>query len=137
VTVLSGQRLLVVVLIAVVASVVGVGIAMLGPPSEERARRIDDRRVQELRQLSQAVHLYNSRHHALPASAADLSTEPGVSVASHDPVTGASYDYRVTDATHYEVCAVFDRPSADPRNVDFWSHGAGRQCFTLKADETK
>jgi len=137
VTALSGQRLLVAVLIAVVASVVGVSIAMIGPPSEERARRIDDRRVQELRQLSQAVHLYNSRHQALPASVADLSTEPGVSVTARDPVNGLPYGYRVLDAARYEVCAVFDRPSADSREGDFWSHGAGSQCFTLKADETK
>lgn len=132
-----GDRLIVGALVVVVATVVGVGIAMLGPPSEERARRLDDRRIDDLRRISLAAHLYNSRHQRLPASVAELSTEPGVMIDTADPVTREAYPYRVVDANRYELCATFDRQSSEARSSGFWSHGTGRQCFTLKADETK
>jgi len=134
---LSGRRVLVGGLVIVVASAVGMGITMLGPPSEERARRLDDRRVEDLRRIASSVHLFQTRHDRLPASREDLSREPGVILETPDPVTDEPYAYRIIDSMTYELCAVFDRESSESRAVGFWSHGAGRQCFTLKADETR
>ena len=142
---------------AVVVAVVG-GLVVLGPPSEERARRLDERRVEDLRGITRAVHLYWTRHGRLPSSLGDLSSESGVGVSARDPGTAQAYELRVLDAETYELCASFEFntpiPSARFRpglgaapepgdsaglaldvSEDFWSHGVGRRCFRLDAQE--
>ena len=129
---ISGRRLLAVVLTAVVAAAVVTGIVIIGSPMEERTRRLDTRRVQDLQQISQAVQVYHTRHQRTPASLEELSKEPGLAMVPRDPVTGQPYGYTTLDSDSYEVCGTFDRDS-DPRTARFWSHGAGTQCFTLNA----
>ncbi len=128
---------------AVVVALVG-GLIVLGPPSEERARRLDERRVEDLRGITRAVDLYWTRHGRLPSSLGDLSSESGVSVSARDPSTAQAYELRVLDAATYELCASFERTSADSGDSagraqdvseDFWSHGVGRRCFRLDAQE--
>ena len=128
---------------AVVVAVVG-GLIVLGPPSEERARRLDERRVEDLRGITRAVDLYWTRHGRLPSSLGDLGSESGVSLSARDPGTAQAYELRVLDAATYKLCASFARTSADARDSagraqdvseDFWSHGVGRRCFRLDAQE--
>jgi hypothetical protein len=52
---------------------------------------------------------------------------------AHDPVTGAPYEYAARGPEQYTLCAVFAGGSAD--EADFWSHGAGRQCFEMVANK--
>lgn len=73
----SGKRLLAVALTVVVVAAVATGIVIIGSPMEERTRRLDNRRVQDLRQLSQAVQVYHARQQRTPASLDELSKEPG------------------------------------------------------------
>ena len=128
---------------AVVVAVVG-GLIVLPPPSEERTRRLDERRVEDLRGITRAMDLYWTRQGRLPASMEDLSRESGVRVSARDPGTAQDYELRVLDAATYELCASFERTSADSGNPaglaqvvseDFWSHGVGRRCFRLDAQE--
>ncbi|HVQ15215.1 MAG TPA: hypothetical protein VMS40_16550 [Vicinamibacterales bacterium] len=132
---MSGKRGLVGVLVFVVALVVIGGIRIIGPPSEERTRRMDSRRLQDLQAISRAVVVYHQRHQGLPATLSELAREPGLSAIARDPVTDQAYGYRVRDAHAYEVCATFDRDVSDVRSGDFWSHGAGSQCFTLEVKQ--
>jgi hypothetical protein len=132
----TGRHILAVVASIVVAAAVGTGIVLMGPPGEERSRRLDERRVEDLHQISLSVNLYNTRHKRLPSSLAELSQEPGLSFQSGDPVTGERYGYSVLEATMYQLCGVFDRESKGTRDV-FWSHGNGRHCFVVKADEAR
>ena len=136
----------VLVSLAIVAVVVAVvaGLMALPAPSEERVRRLDERRVEDLRGISRAMDLYWTRNGRLPASIADLSGEPGVNVRSRDPATGQEYELRVLEEATYELCASFERPTADygeppgpadDVSDDFWSHGVGRRCFRLDAQE--
>jgi hypothetical protein len=127
----SGKRVLVAVLVLFVAAVVTRGIMIIGLPSEERTRRIDERRVQDLQRLSRAVEVYHGRHQALPPSLGDLIAEPGLAMTINDGESGQRYDYRTVDTERYEVCASFARAVPPGTEADFWSHGAGRQCFTL------
>ena len=128
---------------AVVVAVVG-GLIVLGPPSEERARRLDERRVEDLRGITRAVDLYWTRHGRLPSSLGDLSSESGVSLSARDPGTAQAYELRVLEAASYELCGSFERTSAEQSDStnrtqdvseDFWSHGVGRRCFRLDAQE--
>jgi len=127
----TGKRTLAIVLVIVVGAAVTAGIVIIGSPSEERTRRLDTRRVDDLQRISGAVEVYYQRHKQVPASLEELSKEPGLSAIARDPVTGQPYGYRTFNANSYELCGTFDRETADMRAADFWSHGTGTQCFTL------
>jgi hypothetical protein len=126
----TGKRTLAIVLVLVVAAAVTTGIVIIGSPGEERTRRLDARRVEDLQAISAAIAVYHKRHQRVPMSLEELSMEPGLSSVPRDPVTGESYAYRTFNANSYELCSTFERETADARAADFWSHGAGTQCFT-------
>jgi type II secretory pathway pseudopilin PulG len=122
-------------IVAVVATIIA-GLVVLGPPSAERAHRLDERRMDDLRSLSNAVDLYRSRSGQLPASVNEASREIGDTLTWHDPVTGQPYPYKVVSADTYELCADFQQSSAAERHyqdVSFWSHPAGPRCFQFKS----
>ncbi len=126
------QRLAAIVTLVVMTAVI-TGIVILGSPAEERAKRIDLRRVNDLQGMESAVNFYFAEHATLPMSVEELSKQPGVRIGS-DPVTGADYRYRALDAEQFELCGTFDRASA-PRvltGLDLWEHPAGNHCFTRK-----
>ena len=62
---------------------VGVGLFILGSPAEERARRVDDRRVEDLQGIVAATDLYWTRHSRLPVSLDELTAEPGAVSYTH------------------------------------------------------
>lgn len=122
---------------ALVAAAVAAGVVLMGPPSESRARRLDERRVAELRQLATDVDVFWTRRGALPASLEELAGEPGLGTARTDPETGEPYGYRTLEGRRFEVCATFaleaaGQPGGPPDRV--WAHGAGLQCFPLEAE---
>lgn len=126
-----GKRALVAVLVIVVALVVVTGIMIIGPPSEERARRIDSRRVEELQRISRSVEAYYSSRKQLPSSLEELAAEANLAIlVARDPVTAQPYGYRKIDETSYELCGVFDRKSEESQFGEFWVHSVGKQCFT-------
>src|SRR5262245_65932946 len=100
----TGGVLLIGASIAVVAAIVP-GIVVLGPPSEERARRLDAKRVSDLQQLTQAIEYYQQQKGRLPSSLDDLAAVPSVRVEQGDPVSRQPYGFRATDTAAYEVCA--------------------------------
>jgi hypothetical protein len=138
-------------LVVVVVAAVAIGIALLGPPAEERAHRIDERRVRDLAAIARTVDLYWTRHTRLPSTLEELVKEPGGNVRLNDPNTNDVYEYRPLEAKVYELCARFERdsPQADDggrlaiargypaEGGQFWSHGAGRQCFRREPQKTQ
>lgn len=126
--------------VAVVALVAatGAGLVMIGSPSEARLRRMDTRRISDLQEIQSAADVYFERHKRLPVSLAELSGEPGMTFAIHDPAALA-YEYRVTGNRTYEVCATFERESSRTGRYGetFWSHREGRQCFRIEKKESR
>ena len=121
-------------LAAVVAAAVLGAILVSGTPSEVRTRRLDERRVEDLTWLSQGVKAFHSRESAMPASLDDLEAAGFIGASRVDPEHGTDYEYRVLDGTRYELCATFAADGRPARvNQVFWSHRAGRVCFTLDA----
>lgn len=122
-----------------VVAAVAFALYRLGSPDEERIRRLDTRRVENLREIDNMTNHYWTRSARLPASIDELSSESGVSVPDRDPATGAAYGYRIVSDKSFELCAVFDRASDEQATggnpLGFWSHGAGRRCFTLTVRE--
>lgn len=140
----AGTTVFIGVGVAVVVAAVVAGLMVLPTPGEERSRRLDERRVEDLRGITRAMDLYWTRHGRLPTSLAELSAESDVTVSTHDPSTGQDYDLRPQDAATYELCADFEQasavsgdPAGNPRDMseDFWSHGVGRRCFRLETQE--
>ena len=124
--------------LAVVGAFVLAGLFVMGSPTDERARRLDERRVTDLQAIKAATDLHWTRHRRLPESLSELTDEPGVTIRVADPDDGEPYGYQPLDTLRYEVCARFERASEeitrDPER-DLWSHGAGPQCFELDAEE--
>jgi len=125
------RKVVVVVAVLVVLGALGGGFYLIGPPAEERARRLDARREMDLQRLRLAADLYWTRNNRLPVSLAELDKEAGTNVYSRDPQSGVPYMYATKGAETYELCAEFAR--ASDRRGDFWSHGEGRQCFSMTA----
>lgn len=122
--------------IAVVTAVVA-GISVIGSPPGVRARRLDMQRVQDLRNIATAVNAYHRTRGELP-DRLDRLQEGGKWPYVHlsDAETGRPYEYRVKDASTYELCARFDTGSDDRVTPlaypsSFWRHASGRQCFGM------
>lgn len=137
-----GRWLLVAAGIAIIATVAA-ALWVMGSPGAQRLVRLDQRRVQDLQQVEQAIDLHFRRHDALPADLAALATQPGVRLAVADPVDGAAYGYEATGPRSYRLCARFDTDTAQapdgarPWGGHDWSHGAGRHCFERRASDTE
>ena len=120
---------------AVVAAIVA-GLVLVGLPSAQRMRRIDQIRVDDLRQLSYAVGAHFGREGRLPASVQALASAPTASFRSTiDPATSEPYSYRVIDQSRYELCATFEAEVDGDYGSRFWAHDAGRKCFELDAQK--
>ncbi|MBM3278198.1 MAG: hypothetical protein FJY95_08955 [Candidatus Handelsmanbacteria bacterium] len=114
----------------------GGSFLQLDAPAQERVRRLDNRRVEDLRHLAGAVDLYWSRRGTLPGTLEALTEEQGFAPQAADPTTGQPYEYHVLGARAYELCAEFERPSEEGELAGFWSHGAGRHCFQFEAKKS-
>src|SRR5712691_7947951 len=113
--------------IALVVVAVAAGLFIIGSPSEERVRRLDERRLNDLRLIQFAVDLYSKDHARLPGTLAELLQEPRTGPETRDPITRQEYGYRTLAERAYQVCADFDRESPADIDKTFWSHGRGRQ----------
>lgn len=129
------QRIAVIGSIAAVAAAVAAGLWQIGSPAEQRLLRLDERRVDELKQISWTVDYRWDREQRLPDTAAELVDGQRLTRLPTDPITGEAYEYRVAGPRQFEVCATFDRPSRRELAGDFWFHDAGHRCFTLDVTE--
>ncbi len=128
-----------VVSIVSVAVVFILGALIIGSPSSERARRIDDNRVNDLRTIQQEIRSITLdqmgatpvQKEALPIDLNAVKenavyTQPNIV----DPETGVAYEYIVTGPSTFELCATFETVREEKYDI-FWNHEAGRQCFAV------
>ncbi len=142
------------VIVVVAAGIVG-GFFIAGSPFAERLRRFDERRVQDLQNIQwQAISFWQGKNR-LPNSLDELRDDISGFRAPVDPETGAAYEYRVTGALSFELCANFQVVNKTSERmaksvpaermttavpVEFggigenWDHNAGRQCFSRTID---
>jgi hypothetical protein len=113
------------------------GLWFAGSPQQERRRSLDERRIGDLNLLAQAIDAYARENRVLPATLDQVVDFRFSQVRSvRDPETGALYDYIGLDSLRYQLCATFELPDTAStieydRGSRFWSHSAGRQCFTI------
>ena len=142
-----GSNIFVGIVVVAVSAVAIAGLVVAGTPSQERARQFDNRRINDLQQLSQAIDQFWTRNARLPETLADMQSRREYYVPSlQDPRSEQPYEYRVTAGKTYELCATFEtdasnasqqdpyaRPYYAKGGADFWTHGKGRVCYTIEA----
>lgn len=114
------------------------GIILAGSPLEERERKFDQRRLDDLRVINSEIRnivLDRTKvngpvlKEALPPTLPELQNRAQYQRPSIvDPETGEPYEYVVKDRTHFELCAVFNASRDEELDV-FWNHSQGRACF--------
>jgi hypothetical protein len=134
----GGFYLAVAACVVVVAALVG-AIQVMGTPAQQRLLRLDERRVEDLRELARVINAYHDAHDALPASLAFLDSQPGQDLSIADPASAKPYRYEPGKGGKYRLCAIFATDSARSRTAHWtpsqWRHGAGEHCFALPVDK--
>jgi type II secretory pathway pseudopilin PulG len=125
-------------LAAIVAIAAVIASIWLNPPSANRARVLDQKRLGNLAQTENAIKTYYTLHHALPAdlNALDGKDNRLMQANWQDPETQRPFDYEIVDDKSYRLCAVFARPSEkgdNPYGAMARQHNAGRDCFLYTA----
>src|ERR1700731_3120969 len=123
--------------LSILAALVGVAAVTasiwLNPPSENRARSLDEARLIGLKVTERAISKYYDIHHALPADLKVLDTEKNqpIQASWHDPQTHEPLEYKILGQQSYSLCASFARNSdwQNPEEYNFKKHRAGRDCF--------
>jgi hypothetical protein len=139
-----GIRILVSAVVAAVVAAIVVAIAILGSPSVQRKRKLDQRRVQDLITIEGDMSAYWHRHDTLPPDLVTLTHE-GFRTPTSDPERGNPYGFTITGTDSYRLCADFSFDSKEdpqpwyysPRGERSWAHGQGRQCFDLTVQRDK
>ena len=133
-------RGLVIGAIVVVIATLGYSVYLVGTPGQQRDVRLDERRIDDLRDISRNIDRFLQLNEAMPESLEDMKG-PRFHVNSiEDPETGVFYEYRVIEGTRYELCAVFTTDNTEGRRGErrsfsdsVWDHGVGLTCFQLEA----
>ena len=138
---------------------------IMGSPKEQRAWRLDNRRVSDLQNIQYQVINYWQQKEKLPVSLVELSNPLTGSYLPIDPEfeKGINYEYIQKDKMSFELCATFTakmpkgwqeynyggvmpmyKGATDiavssvpyPSGMnDSWDHEIGRTCFTRTIDK--
>jgi len=122
---------------------VAAGATIVESPFTARLRRLDNRRVADLRDIESAMRRYaveakdreQRLKRPLPGDLAELARfvrddEHARELSLVDPQTGKRYEYSVVGSSQFKLCAEFaldDRREYPPE----WTHPAGKHCFTV------
>ena len=135
-------------MILAVLGILGFGFWTAGSPMKARLYAQGNQRISDLANISRRVQMYYQNKGVLPQSLSDCDISPNTFITQKtDRVTGNTYLYRIIDATHFEIGAVFDLPTPvdGPKAAvgyipgtgaggpSFWDHGVGRKTFTVDA----
>ena len=136
---MSAGRWLAVLGIVVVLATVALAFGVLGSPAQQREIRMDERRERDLSRITSELRSHYALERALPAQLSVLSSQPGSTLATTDPVTGAPYEYSVVAPDRFRLCAVFATDTAvEPRrgpSIGGFAHGRGRHCFDERVED--
>jgi hypothetical protein len=142
-------KILTAVVAVVVAASIVMGFFIVGTPSDQRERRFDDQRLNDLQMLQSQIVDYWVRKDSLPANLNLLEDNITGFVIPVDPSSKVVYEYKIIDPLSFELCAVFSRSSeasglsgqymkgyTSPYGLyqQNWNHEAGRYCWTRNID---
>lgn len=138
-----------------VASIIS-GFFIAGTPSEQRAVRFDEDRINDLSVLQNTIVNYSVSNNALPKDITELTNWAGE--LPTDPDTDAPYVYTKKSKTEFELCANFaaeqvedsansmyypeiyqEKTTVNLIGGSSWKHSVGEYCFerTVEFPTTK
>jgi len=124
-----------------------IGFFIVGTPMDQRNRRFDEQRVQELQMIQNQVVNYWTLKKNLPENLGMLQDDISGFFVPSDPETKVNYEYKIIDPLKFELCGTFALAS-DQNQISRgpyyavpydslqqnWNHDAGRFCFTRTID---
>lgn len=138
-------------ILGIVGIAVAAGFFIVGSPKEERLRRFDERRIQDLQFLQSEIVNYWQNKNRLPAKLSDIRDDIRGVAAPNDPETGVMYEYNVKKSETFELCATFNLsvsnrstaaapvtpPPGYPKSPfgENWDHASGHTCFERTIDK--
>ena len=148
------------IIIGIVATAIVAGFFVIGSPREERLRRFDDQRTQDLQYIQNQIGEFYRAKGKIPQRPEELNDQFRGVIIPADPETEANYEYRAKAPLSFELCATFNRSSGDkfPKatpampftsikpvpaegglfvfgGITAWGHPAGRFCFERTIDK--
>lgn len=136
----------------VLASILS-GFFIIGSPATQRKMRFDEMRVNALQSLQWEIVNFWQQKNRLPESLSELKNDISGFVPPVDPETKMPYDYATSGEHAFELCATFSVASlkndmtgktkyapmmmSGPMgmyDLQSWSHGAERECFSRSID---
>ncbi|MEK7464456.1 MAG: hypothetical protein AAB617_01620 [Patescibacteria group bacterium] len=147
------MKIFVYTIIVIVLAAIITGFFIVGSPKEERLRKLDEMRVNNLQFLQSEIVNYWTNKGKLPVGLTDLEDSiRGISIPK-DPTSVNDYTYGIKGDLAFSLCATFDRPSfvqesnpyptkpvpvaREPYYMmpDNWEHGVGFTCFERTIDK--
>ncbi len=125
------------------------GIILVGSPALQRARNMDQERVNDLSGIqSQIVSLWQVKG-IIPSALSDLNDPISGYTVPKDPKDGTDYEYKKLTSNSFELCATFETDSSAQNNPmmtqpmyypqgmnENWQHTSGNICFDRTIDPT-
>ncbi|MDD4803813.1 MAG: DUF5671 domain-containing protein [Candidatus Pacebacteria bacterium] len=130
----------------ILASVI-YGIVVIGLPSTQRARNLDQTRINDLMSIqSQIVYSEWQNKGDIPVNLEALKDPISNYTVPLDPETKQNYEYKKITKNSFELCATFGTQNKTDTNTksvakngyldnENWQHDSGRYCFTRTIDE--
>ncbi|MBI2462635.1 MAG: hypothetical protein HYV65_00085 [Candidatus Spechtbacteria bacterium] len=127
----------------VVLATIAYGFILVGSPEQQRARRFDDQRVQDLQGIQNEIVNYWQQKEVLPQSLDALTNSISGYSAPKDPRTNELYEYAVSGALTFQLCSNFEASTAGQSDQRIykhgpygqnWNHAVGRVCFPKEID---
>ncbi len=142
------------IVILIVAAAIIAGFFVVGSPSEERLRRFDEKRIQDLQFIQGEIVSFWQAKARLPDDLTKLHDSIRGIIIPVDPENGQTYLYTVKSELTFELCADFNLPSyargervaplraPKPAVVggqyastfENWEHAEGFACFERTID---
>lgn len=131
------------VLIAVVT-----GFFIIGSPTTERLKRIDQQKISDLQNIQSQIIIYWQGKQKLPDNLSALEDSISGFKIPTDTQNKKQYEYAKKGDTFFELCADFNLSGADtdtyggpasmyapPKGVENWQHEKGKACFDRVIDK--
>ncbi|MFH1656591.1 MAG: DUF5671 domain-containing protein [Candidatus Nealsonbacteria bacterium] len=136
-------------IIIIVAITIISGFFFIGSPKQERLRKLDQERINNLQNIQSQIINYWQKKEKLPENLSNLNDEISGFKVPTDPETGQNYEYNTKGDLSFELCAIFnlegdnntDSRMIEPAviiaksNQENWKHNAGKECFERTIDK--
>ena len=132
------------VIVGIVVLSLGYGFYLAGSPQNQRLVRFDEQKVNDLQSIqNQLVYNWWQQKGSLPQTLDALNDSISGFNVPVDSQRNQPYEYSLTGAKSFQLCAVFNRDTVKPNEAIpaiypyyNWQHGAGRVCFDRTIDQS-